>query len=78
MYKGVIEVKPLEDFKLDLKFENGERRVFDLSRYLNKGKFAELKNMQMFNSARVAFDSVEWANGIDIDPETLYNESKCF
>jgi len=28
-----------------------------------------------FNSARVCSDTVEWSNGADICPETLYEES---
>ncbi|NTU42243.1 MAG: DUF2442 domain-containing protein [Nitrospirales bacterium] len=30
MLIDVVTVKPGPDFKLDLKFENGERRIFDM------------------------------------------------
>ncbi len=71
----ITDVKPLEDYKLLIKLENDEERIFDVSPYLEIGKFAELKDVSLFNSATVKFDSVEWANRLDIDPEFLYEKS---
>ncbi len=75
MYLSVISVKPLEGYRLLIKFENEEERIFDVSPYLNVGKFAELKNISLFNSVIIKFDSIEWANHLDIDPEFLYERS---
>jgi len=75
MYLSVERVKPLEGYKLLIKFENGEERIFDVSPYLNIGKFAELRTLSLFNSVVVKFDSIEWANHLDIDPEVLYEKS---
>ncbi len=75
MYRSVKSVKPLDGYKLLIKFENGEEKIFDVSPYLNVGKFAELRNLSLFNSAAVRFDTVEWANHLDIDPEFLYEKS---
>lgn len=75
MYLSVISVKPLERYRLLIKFENEEERIFDVSPYLNVGKFAELKNISLFNSVIIKFDSIEWANHLDIDPEFLYERS---
>jgi hypothetical protein len=75
MYLSVISVNPLDDYKLLLTFANGEERIFDVSPYLNTGKFAELRNLTLFNSVSVKFDTIEWANHIDIDPEFLYDKS---
>jgi hypothetical protein len=75
MYLGVIEVKPLTNFKLELIFENNEIRIFDMNPYLDNGIFLELKNEILFNSVKINFDTIEWANGADLDPETLYHES---
>ena len=72
MYLSVINVVALEDYKLLLTFENGEKRIFDVSPYLKIGKFSELKNSEIFKSVRVHFDSVEWSNKLDLDPELLY------
>ena len=74
-YRGVQAVAPLTDYKLLLTFDNGERRVFDVKPYLNKGIFAALKDPAVFDSVRVSFDAVEWNNGADLCPEALYSQS---
>ena len=65
-------VTPLPDYRLLITFENGEQRIFNVEPYLDKGVFRELRQPSMFNSVRVSFDTVEWANGADLCPETLY------
>ena len=74
-YLAVKSVKPTDDFKLILIFSNGEKRLFDMKPYLNKGIFKSLKNIDLFNTVHVSFDTVEWDNEADIDPEILYNDS---
>ena len=75
MYLAVIDVKPLDDYKLELTFENEEKRLFDMKPYLSKGIYNELKDESIFRTVRVSFDSIEWANKADIDPEFLYKKS---
>lgn len=75
MYLSIVDVKPLKDYQLLLTFENGEKRIFDMKPYLNKGIFKELKDERVFRSVRVSFDSIEWSNQADIDPEVLYEKS---
>ena len=76
MYFSVKEVKPAPDYLLHLTFENGEVRFFDMKPYLNKDIFKELKDLSLFNTVKVSFDSIEWDNEADLDPEFLYRESK--
>ncbi|MBK5245096.1 MAG: DUF2442 domain-containing protein [Eubacteriaceae bacterium] len=76
MYLAVIDVEPLNDYKLLLTFENGKKRIFDVSPYLDKGIFQELKNEEKFKTVRVSFDSIEWCNQADFDPEFLFDKSK--
>lgn len=75
MYLVVVDVKPLEEYKLLLTFENGEKKVFNMKPYLDKGVFRELKEKKLFKTVRVSFDSVEWSNKADIEPEVLYEDS---
>jgi hypothetical protein len=75
MYLAIVAVKPLKGFKLVLTFENREKRVFDMSPYLKTGKFSELKDPAVFNTVKVKFDSIEWSNSLDLDPEVLYHKS---
>ena len=74
MYLAVKDVKPRQDYKLILTFENGEKRLFDMSPYLDLGIFKELRDENMFNTVRVGFDAIEWANEADFDPEVLYEQ----
>lgn len=75
MYMGAKEVKTLPDFRLLLLFENGERRLFDVSPYLEQGVFRALRDPAVFQSAHISFDTVTWANGADLCPEVLYTDS---
>lgn len=75
MYTGVTEVHATDDHKLILIFDNSERRLFDMTPYLEVGRFAELKNIEVFKQISISFDTVEWENGLDLDPEFLYARS---
>ncbi len=75
MYTGAKEVKALPDFTLLLVFQNGERRLSDVSPYLDQGVFQALRDPAVFNSAHISFDTVAWSNGADLCPEVLYRDS---
>ena len=71
----VISVEPRRDSTLLLVFENGERRIFDMSHLLNKRPFHKLKDSKLFFEARVDGGTVIWPGNIDIAPETLFDQS---
>ena len=75
MYLAVMKVKPLTNYQLKLTFDNGEVRIFDMKPYLDKGIYKELKDESKFRTVKVSFDSIEWCNQADIDPEFLYERS---
>jgi hypothetical protein len=75
MYLAVIDVKALENYRLLLTFENNEKRVFDVRPFLNQGMYSELKDKKLFQTIHTSFDSIQWANQLDFDPEFLYRES---
>ena len=72
MNPSVTKVDALDNFKLQLQFENGEVKVFDVTPYLDKGIFTELKDQSYFKRVRVAFGSIEWPNEQDFSKDTLY------
>jgi hypothetical protein len=76
MYPAVKEVIPDTDYTLLLTFDNGDKRRFDMKPYLDKGIFQELRDVNQFNSVHVSFDTVEWDNEADFDPEVLYTNSE--
>jgi len=75
MYLAVRGVKPINNYNLILTFSNGEKRQFDMNPYLDKGIFQELRDISKFNTVRLSFDTIEWENEADLDPEVLYNDS---
>ena len=63
MYLSVKNVVPQENYTLLLTFENDEKRQFDVKPYLNTGLFRELRSIDLFNTVRVCFDTIELATG---------------
>jgi len=76
MYPAVREVIPNEDFSLNVILENGEKRLLDMKPYLGFGVFKKLREYEKFKRARVAFDTIEWDEGVNLDPEFVYEKSK--
>ena len=71
----VKDVQPQDDYLLLLTFENGEKRQFDMKPYLDFGLFKDLKDFSVFKTVRTSFDTIEWENEADLDPELLYQKS---
>ncbi len=72
MNPTVITVKPEKDYKLAITFDNGEKRLFDVTPYLDKGIFTELKNVKYFRKVSVAFGAIQWPHEQDFSNDTLY------
>lgn len=76
MNPRIKAVKPSsKDYSLTLTFENNEIGIFDVKPYLEIGIFKELKNASLFNSVKPFMGSIQWVNGQDLCPDTLYMES---
>ena len=76
MNSRVKEVNTIQNFILQLVFTNDEKKQFDVKPYFNFGLFSELSDYSIFKTAKVEFGTVNWSNGLDICPDTLYLESK--
>ena len=72
----VVHVEARPDYSLFLEFENGERRVFDMTLLMGKKPFDQLKGSPLFMQAFVDYGTVVWPGQIDIAPETLYERSR--
>ena len=72
--KKVLNVKANEDFSLDLEFDDGSLRRFDVKPYLDLGVFSELKDPSYFRQVTIAYGTVQWPHEQDISPDTLYLE----
>jgi len=75
MNPRVKDVEPNPDYTLTIAFMNGEMKSFDVKPYLNIGIFRELQDKGLFNSVKPFLGSIQWKNGQDFCPDTLYLES---
>ena len=75
MMKEIIDVKPLDDYKLLLVFKDNEKRIKDMRPYLNKGIFKDLKNKNFFNKVKIEYDTISWDGRIDLCADELYTSS---
>lgn len=71
-----IEVKPLNNYCLQVLFDTDETRIYDMSKLIEKPYYYKLKNEQIFNTVRVCDITLEWVSGEDICPDELYYNSK--
>ena len=73
--KRIVEAKPLPNYRLFVRFEDGAKGEVDLSSMVGNGVFASWKDQAVFS--RVSIDSatgtVTWPDGIDLCPDTLYS-----
>lgn len=74
MNPRIVNVIPDQNYTLSITFANGEVKSFDMKPYLEIGMFKELKDKSVFNSVKPFLGSIQWANGLDLCPDTLYLE----
>ena len=74
MIPCVVEVKPLPNFCLWVRFIDGTSGTVDLAQELWGPMFKALPNPEVFNQASVdpELETVVWPNGADLSPEFLY------
>ena len=75
MFLEITDAKYIEDYKVMLYFNNGERRIVDLYPSLSGEIFAPLKDIEYFKRFTIKFNTIEWKNGADFAPEYLYEIS---
>jgi hypothetical protein len=68
----VKEARYVSGYSLELVFNDGIKKVVDLSNSLNGQVFAPLKEIDFFKRFRINFNTIEWENGADFAPEYLY------
>ena len=74
MYRAVKEVTAHEGYTLTVVFDNDDTGVLDMKPMLDFGVFRQLKDYETFKRVHVAFDTIEWECGVDLDPEFVYEK----
>ncbi len=72
----IIDAKPLEGYRVWVRFADGAQGEVDLSDLVGKGVFAAWADPQEF--AKVFIDpeshTLAWPGGIDLAPDALYQD----
>lgn len=61
----VTSARALDDYQLEVSFDNGERRIFDVKPFLSRGIFVRLRDRSLFQAVRAVAGSVEWPGGLE-------------
>jgi uncharacterized protein DUF2442 len=69
-----VEVNPLQNYRLQVTFEDGISGIIDLTDFIKKGIFIPLQNVALFNKAYVTHSSIAWSEELAIDALTIYAE----
>jgi len=75
MLKDIVQVRPLDGYRLHVRFEDGVEGGVDVAKLVKfEGVFAPLRDRDYFVQVRVNPDigTVCWPNGADLDPDVLY------
>jgi len=73
MFLEVSKAKYLDNYRIELTFNNGEIKTVDLQNELNGSIYKPLRQLDYFKNFRVQYNTVEWSNGADYAPEYLYS-----
>lgn len=69
----VTEAKYVEGYKIALTFNDGVRKVVDLSHRLYGALFEPLRDLDKFKDFRLNGWTIQWSNDADLAPEYLYS-----
>ncbi|MDQ6477617.1 DUF2442 domain-containing protein [Dyadobacter sp. LHD-138] len=78
----IKEIVSVQDYNISCLFNTGEVRVVELSeliakyKKINDGLISNLADKAYFKSVKLdSYGTLTWANGVDFDPDNLYNMS---
>ena len=71
MLPSVTKAKYVRDYLIEVKFNDGTKKVIDFEQWLTGPIFRPLKSKVYFKKFFVEGPTIAWPNGADIAPETL-------
>jgi len=76
MLRDVVEVQPLDGFKLQVRFDDCTEGIVDVSQLVRlDGIFEPLRQRSFFTQVHVhpELGVISWPNGADLDSAVLYS-----
>ncbi len=73
---NVTGVRPLADFRLEVKFADGTQGIVDMARFLARecGVFKPLHELSLFIQVCVNEGVVTWPGDLDLAPDRMHEE----
>ena len=69
----ITEAKALPGYRLELRFDNGQHGVVELSEFVGRGVFLAWETPGVFEQVAVTSEgAVQWPGEIDMCPDALY------
>ena len=78
MIPDVISARYIDNYKIEVVFDDGKKGIVDFSRYLKMGGiFERFKNIEFFKNFTIneELGIITWQDELDVSPETLYSEA---
>ncbi|MBF0531499.1 MAG: DUF2442 domain-containing protein [Candidatus Omnitrophica bacterium] len=74
MILHIVNAKYIQDYKVQVSFNDGKQGTADLSDLLHGPVFDPLKDKKLFSQLRVdkTLATIAWPNGADLAPESVY------
>jgi hypothetical protein len=73
--QAVASVRPLDNYRLEVTFDDGTRGFISLKDRLFGPVFEPLRDPAMFRQVSVdEFGAICWPNGADLAPDALYEQ----
>lgn len=70
--QSITEVKPLDDYKLLIRFSDSFSALIDIKPFIQKGISKRLLDKSFFNRVKIdEFGGISWDNGFDFCPNFL-------
>ena len=69
----IINVNVLQDYKVKLRFDDGQQGIADLSDLVGKGVFVLWNDYKAFQNVKIGSSGeLSWSDQIDLCPDSLY------
>lgn len=73
---NLTKIIALDNYHLELYYENGEHKLFDFTQYLSYNVYKILNDINNFKNVQISFNTATWFGNIDISPDRLYLEGE--
>ena len=78
MLPKIINAIPLSNYRIEVLFDNAEKKVFSVLPYLKYPVYKSLYEIKFFNNVVVKYGTLVWGEEdlIDFDLYTIYHEGQ--